>query len=61
MIERLTRTAPNVLTYEATISDVDTFTRPWTIRMPLYQHEEPNPQLFEFECNAYLEDVNVKK
>jgi hypothetical protein len=61
VLERLTRTAPNVLTYEARITDPDTYTRPWTIRMPLYLHEEPNAQLFEYECNSYLEDVNVKK
>jgi hypothetical protein len=61
VVERLTRTAPNVLTYEATITDPEVYTRPWTIRMPLYQHEEPNAQLFEYECNSYLEDVNVKK
>jgi hypothetical protein len=60
VVERLTRTAPNVLTYEATMTDPDVFTRPWTIRMPLYLIEEPNAQLFEYECNAYLEEPGAK-
>jgi hypothetical protein len=53
VLERFTRTAQDTLTYEATITDPETYTRPWTIRMPLYLHREPNAQLFEYECHAY--------
>jgi hypothetical protein len=38
--------------YEATIEDPKVFTRPWTMRMPLYRRQEPTP-LLEFECYAY--------
>ena len=55
MVERFTRTAQDVLTYEATITDPKVYTKPWTIRMPLYLDRDPNAQLFEYECHAYLE------
>lgn len=53
VVERFTRTAPDVLTYEATITDPQTFSKPWTIRMPLYRHTEPNFRLLEYECQSF--------
>src|SRR5262245_43429743 len=44
------------LTYEARIEDPKTFTRPWTIRMPLYRRLEPNAQLLEFKCVEFSEE-----
>ena len=55
--ERFTRTAPDILTYEATIEDPKVFTRPWRISMPLYLHTEPNFRLLEYECHSYMEDA----
>jgi hypothetical protein len=52
VVERYTRTAANVLTYEATIDDPKTFTRKWIIRMPISLHEEKNFQIREYECYA---------
>ena len=46
-----------VLWYEATIEDPNVFTRPWTIRMPLYRRIEPNAQLMEFRCHEFLEEL----
>jgi hypothetical protein len=57
IVERITRTEPDLLTYEATLDDANVFTRPWTIRMLLYRHREPDFKLLEYECNAYLEDA----
>jgi hypothetical protein len=37
------------------VEDERVFSRPWTIRMPLYRRIEPNIQLLEYECQAYLE------
>jgi hypothetical protein len=54
--ERFTRVGEN-LQYEATIDDPDTFTRPWTIRMPLYGRVEKNPQLLEFKCVEFSEEL----
>lgn len=55
LVERWTRTAPDHMWYEATIEDPTVFSRPWTIRMPLYRRIEPNIQLLDYECQAYLE------
>ncbi len=60
VIEHFTRVAPDELRYEATITDPEVFARPWTIRMPLYLHREPDAQLFEYECHVYLEDTGRK-
>jgi hypothetical protein len=57
VVERITRTEPDILTYEATLEDPQVYTRPWTIRMLLYRHKEANFKLLEYECNAYLEDA----
>jgi hypothetical protein len=57
IVERITRTEPDILRYEATLDDPQVYTRPWTIRMLLYRHKEPNATLLEYECNAYLEDA----
>ncbi len=59
VIERYTRTEPDVITYEATIEDPKVFTRPWRMSMPIYQHREKNVRLLEYECHAYLEGPNA--
>ena len=55
--ERYTAMSPNHLMYEATIEDPDTFTRPWTIRMPLYRRLDENMQLLEFKCVEFVEEL----
>ena len=55
--ERYTRVSENVLEYEATITDPAVFTRPWTIRLPLYRRLEPNAQLLEFKCVEFAEEL----
>jgi hypothetical protein len=55
LVERRTRTGPEHLSYEATIEDPRVFSRPWKIRMPLDRRIEPNIQLLDDECQAYLE------
>jgi hypothetical protein len=57
VVERYTRTAPDVITYEATIEDPGVFTRPWTIRMPLYRRLEANAQLLDFKCVEFVEEM----
>ena len=42
--------------YEANIEDPNVFTRPWTIRMPLYRRIEANAELMEFKCIEFVED-----
>lgn len=54
--ERFTRVGPDHLDYQATMDDPHVFTRPWTIRMPLYRRQEAQLQLLEYECYAYLRE-----
>ena len=55
--ERYTHRGPDVLMYEATLDDPNTYTRPWTIRMPLYRRLEENAQLLEFKCVEFTEEL----
>jgi hypothetical protein len=48
LVERYTRTGPETLTYEVTVSDETTWTRPWTARIPL---EKSNDAIFEYACH----------
>ena len=48
VVERFTRTAPDLITYEMTLSDPTTWARPWTAMMPLRQRKET---LYEFACH----------
>ena len=56
VVERYTRTGPDTLQYEATLEDPKVYTRPWTIRLTLYRHAEPNFRLLEYECQAYADE-----
>jgi len=55
--ERYTLVDENIIQYEATIEDPRTFSRPWTIRMPLYRHVDENARLLEFNCVEYSEQL----
>ena len=55
--ERYTPPGVNVLMYEATITDPDTFTRPWKISMPLYRRLDRNMQLLDFKCVEFVEEL----
>lgn len=54
--ERWTATGANHIQYEATITDPNTFTTPWTISFPLYRHVADNMQLLEFKCAEFAEE-----
>ena len=56
VVERYTPIGPDHLMYEATIEDSTVFTRPWTIRMPLYRRIEDNAELGEFKCVELTEE-----
>jgi len=56
VIERYTPLGPNHLQYEATIEDPTVFSRPWTIRMPLYRIIDENFRLLEFKCEPFAEE-----
>jgi hypothetical protein len=48
LVERFTRVSPDTITYEMTMTDPTTWTRPWTAMMPLRQRKET---LYEFACH----------
>lgn len=50
VVERYARTGPDTISYEATLEDPKTYSRPWTIRMPLHRITEPGFELREQEC-----------
>ena len=56
VVERYTPLTPYHLNYEATLEDPKVFTRPWTMRMPLYRRIEQNAQLLEFKCVEFTEE-----
>jgi hypothetical protein len=57
VVERYTRTSPDVMSYEATIEDPVVFTRPWKIGMPLYRRQEKSAQLLDFKCVEFVEEL----
>jgi hypothetical protein len=57
VVERYTRTSPDVISYEATIEDPKVFTRPWKIAMPLYRRQEKNVQILDFKCVEFVEEL----
>ena len=57
VVERIRRTGPDHLQYEAMIEDPNVYTRPWTIRMPLYRRVEPNMRLGDFKCEEFVGDL----
>jgi hypothetical protein len=48
LIERFTRTAPDVLLYRFTVDDPTAFTKPWTGEIPMVRAEGP---LYEYACH----------
>jgi hypothetical protein len=55
--ERYTPVSPYHLMYEATIDDPNVFTRPWTIRMPLYRRYESDKKILEYKCTEFVEQL----
>ena len=55
--ERYRARGADVLDYEVRIEDPKVFTRPWTMRMPLYRHVEKNARLTEYRCVEFVEEL----
>lgn len=58
IIERFTRVDPDTLNYEATVIDPKTWTKPWTILIPLKRDNKY--QIFEYAChegNYAMKDI----
>jgi len=48
LVERFTRTAPETVTYEFTVTDPSAFARPWTAQIPMKRTDGP---IIEYACN----------
>ncbi len=48
LIERYTRVGPDTLHYEVTLTDRSTWTRPWTVLIPLRRSDDA---IFEYACH----------
>ena len=49
LVERLTRVGPDTLQYQATVHDAKTWTRPYSVALPL--RLQPDYQAFEYACH----------
>ena len=58
VVERYTPVSPDHLIYEATIEDPAVFTKPWTIKMPLYRRIEDQARVLEYRCVEMTEELN---
>jgi hypothetical protein len=58
VVERLKRTAKNIISYSVTIEDPEIYARPWTVAFPLTG--DPDYRIFEYAChegNYSIENV----
>ena len=55
IVEKFTLKDKDHMDYEATIDDPSTYTKAWTIKMPLYRRVEDNAQILEFNCVPFSE------
>lgn len=57
VVERYTPTGPDTMRYEASITDPETFTRPWKIAMTLYRRVGEDARLQQFKCVEFVEEL----
>ncbi len=55
VVERFTRTGPNTIAYEATMTDSKVLTKPFKIALTLARNTAKNAQIMEHECYANKE------
>ena len=51
LVERYTRTAPDVLMYRVTIDDPSVFSRLWTVEIPLLRADDKANHIYEAACH----------
>ena len=55
--ERYTMTDADHIRYEATVTDPGTFSKPWTMSMPLYRRVERGARLGQFKCVEFVTEL----
>lgn len=48
VVERFTRTAPDLIVYQATVTDPTVYSKPWTIELPMSKTNSP---IYEYACH----------
>jgi hypothetical protein len=61
VVERYTPTGAETLRYQATITDPEVFTRPWTMHMTLYRRVGEDARLQQFKCVEFVEELMYGK
>ena len=61
VVERYSMIDRDHIQYEATVTDPRVFSRPWTMRMPLYRHVNANARLGQFKCVEFVEELMFGK
>lgn len=57
VVERFTMTSPDHIRYRATMTDPQTFSRPWSVELTLYRHVDENARLGQFKCIPFVEEL----
>jgi hypothetical protein len=57
IVERWSPIDATHVKYSATITDADTFTKPWTMSMTLYKHVGEDARLQQFKCVEFVEEL----
>jgi hypothetical protein len=57
VVERWTPTSDYTMRYEATITDEEVYTKPWTIAFNLYKRVGEDAQLQQFKCVEFVEEL----
>ncbi len=57
VVERWTPTSDHTMRYEATITDEEVYTKPWTIAFNLYKKVGEDAQLQQFKCVEFVEEL----
>jgi hypothetical protein len=53
LVERFTRTAADVIVHTYTVTDAKTWTKPWTVELPMHRINGP---MLEYACNENNQD-----
>ena len=64
LVERFTAISQDAIRYDVTIDDPKTFTRQWSISMPLYRRLEANATVLDYPCIEFAEEFmygNLRK
>jgi hypothetical protein len=57
VVERWTPMDATHVKYSATLTDADTYTKPWTMNMVLYKHVGDDARLQQFKCVEFVEEL----